>query len=457
MSGASVPAAIPTAPHVPFVSDEPAASPESTPLATVIPDAPAASSEGPAPVADVPSIAFLAVYFGRLRDDFPLWLHTCAHNPSIDWLLITDDRRPFAYPPNVRVIYGSLAEVAARAQALFDFPISLDTPYRLCDFKPAYGELFAEELRGYDFWGHCDLDLMWGDIRTFLTPEVLASHDKIGFVGNCTLYRNTPENNARYRGRNRVGEELHRRYLAEPRCFCFDEVGINDIFLTDGARIYREVVFSDLASNRANFRACFAPNEFRDENLRVIYEWVDGRLYHVAEVRGELRRREMMFVHFLNSRHMWVAALLPSGAAGEAGPMAGARPMEESAANSGSQAGVAAAGQAGAVGVFAAEPLPRRFLIVPDAYLPFVKPTPALVRRWSRPRWASCLAQGLRSRLHHPRGVLGWIKMVTRYNWWLNRRSEVFNYWVWTHYEADDQAGRMDLLGDVPPRFGNPA
>ena len=32
---------------------------------------------------------------------------------------------------------------------------------------------------GYDFWGHCDMDLIWGDIRNFITEDVLSKYDKI--------------------------------------------------------------------------------------------------------------------------------------------------------------------------------------------------------------------------------------------------------------------------------------
>ena len=56
---------------------------------------------------------------------------------------------------------------------LVDFEIVLNEPYDLCDFKVAYGEIFQEYLEPYDFWGFCDCDLIYGDIRHFLTEELL--------------------------------------------------------------------------------------------------------------------------------------------------------------------------------------------------------------------------------------------------------------------------------------------
>ena len=38
------------------------------------------------------------------------------------------------------------------------------------DLRPAYGVLFEEYLDGYDFWGHCDLDVLFGRIRDHLPP-----------------------------------------------------------------------------------------------------------------------------------------------------------------------------------------------------------------------------------------------------------------------------------------------
>ena len=37
------------------------------------------------------SIAYIIPYFGKLRTDFPLWLESCRHNPTVDFHVITDD------------------------------------------------------------------------------------------------------------------------------------------------------------------------------------------------------------------------------------------------------------------------------------------------------------------------------------------------------------------------------
>jgi hypothetical protein len=83
-----------------------------------------------------------------------------------------------------RCTFGDLAQ---RIRSFFDFEISLERPYKLCDFRPAFGEIFAEELAGFDFWGHSDLDLIFGQIRDTCRP--LPFRRQILFNGSFSLYR----------------------------------------------------------------------------------------------------------------------------------------------------------------------------------------------------------------------------------------------------------------------------
>jgi len=41
------------------------------------------------------------------------------------------------------------------------------------------GLIFEDYVAGYDFWGHCDLDVVWGDIRKFLHTRILSDSDII--------------------------------------------------------------------------------------------------------------------------------------------------------------------------------------------------------------------------------------------------------------------------------------
>lgn len=136
------------------------------------------------------SICIICCYFGILPSTFQLWLNTCRYNDTVDFLIFTDDKRSFDVPQNVKVEYLSFLEIKAMIQKKFDFEIALNQPYKLCDFKPAYGEIFCEYIVEYEFWGHCDLDMFFGNIRKFLTEDIFTKYDKILTEGHLTLYRN---------------------------------------------------------------------------------------------------------------------------------------------------------------------------------------------------------------------------------------------------------------------------
>lgn len=144
------------------------------------------------------SIALIIPYFGKLPGYFHHFLASVRHNPTIDVFLYTDDRSPYDYPPNVIVKYETFGELVERIQRNFDFRISCEAPYKLCDYKPAYGVIFADDLAGYDVWGYCDIDMVFGNLRNFITDELIDTHDKLFEHGHLTLFRNESENNRRF-------------------------------------------------------------------------------------------------------------------------------------------------------------------------------------------------------------------------------------------------------------------
>jgi hypothetical protein len=71
------------------------------------------------------------------------------------------------------------------------------TPYKLCDYKPAYGLIYAQELKGYDYWGDCDLDVIFGRLSHFLTPDIFGRYDRYFTQGHFCFYANKEEVNRR--------------------------------------------------------------------------------------------------------------------------------------------------------------------------------------------------------------------------------------------------------------------
>lgn len=250
-------------------------------------------------------IGIVVPFFGKLPDNFQLWLNSCAHNQTIDWLLFTDDHAKYKYPPNVHLTYMTFDSLREKFQSPFDFPIALKSGYKICDYRVAFGQIFESELSGYDFWGYCDVDLVFGDIRKFITDEILDHYDKILTRGHLTLFRNTAENNLRYRS-SIYGRERYREVLSTPdNCPGFNEWakdGINDIYESLHVAMYDEIIYSDIYIARDGFYP-YQLMKQKKEMFNSIFLWEKGCLLRFYYENGSLVSQEVIYVH-LQKRKM---------------------------------------------------------------------------------------------------------------------------------------------------------
>ena len=134
------------------------------------------------------SIALIIPWYGSFHNYFKLWMRSAEFNQTVDFYIVTDNQAPDKCPKNIKFIHMTFDEVRARLQKHVPFKIKL-TPYKLCDFRPLFGLAFEDIFNNYDYWGYCDIDLIFGDIRKFLTDEVLTD-DRILQRGHFSLYRN---------------------------------------------------------------------------------------------------------------------------------------------------------------------------------------------------------------------------------------------------------------------------
>ncbi len=249
-------------------------------------------------------IAMLVPYFGTFPDYFPLWLLSCGCNPDIDFLVFTDDRRPFDWPENVKITYLSWKQMQDKVRSCFDFPVKVPRPYKLCDYRPAYGEIFEEELVGYDFWGHCDLDVVWGALREFVSEELLDHYDKLFYRGHFSLYRNTKRVNGLYRCPVE-GKPLYRAVFQDSAPRVFDEwTGIDRIFDEQGIPVYDSPVVADIYADHYHFTV---NGDMWDKERPQVFLWrkENGRcrIFRYYRDHGNFVRQEFMYIH-LQKRKM---------------------------------------------------------------------------------------------------------------------------------------------------------
>lgn len=229
-------------------------------------------------------VAFVIFYFGRFPNYFPVFLRSCGHNPDYDWHIYTDNPKEGVWPENVICHRLTFSECQAWFQSKFEYPICLDTPKKLCDLKPLYGFILQEELGGYDFWGHCDLDQIFGKID--LNFDELGVYDKLYTLGHFTVYKNTPEVSRvllDYRNGARVKEVFTTKQMV-----ALDEWGpenVNDIFIKAKRPFLQETYGSDIWPERRVFSLGVYDrqrNRYRREpDSEGILFYDRGRLFYV--------------------------------------------------------------------------------------------------------------------------------------------------------------------------------
>ncbi|MBN2489638.1 MAG: hypothetical protein JXQ29_02170 [Planctomycetes bacterium] len=140
-------------------------------------------------------IVMLMPHFGRWPEWIDIYLETCRHNPTVDWIFFTDCGRPANRPANVRFVAMDFAAFLERAARRLALDLPGHTVRKLCDFRPMFGVIFAEHLEGYDHFGFGDVDVVYGNLRKFLTAPLLDDHDVLSFhtgmlSGHFALLRN---------------------------------------------------------------------------------------------------------------------------------------------------------------------------------------------------------------------------------------------------------------------------
>lgn len=213
------------------------------------------------------NIILLSPYYGAFPWFFPYFLHSCKFNPTIDFLIFSDIPYEKELPPNVTIINQSLAEIKALASRQLNLDISLTEPYKLCDFRPAFGVIFSAYLEQYAFWGQCDLDIICGDIRKFITDEILQQYDFISarhdYTAGCfCLYRNCDVvNNAFRRSRD------YRTVFTAEKYMGFDEFNLEHYPLMFGKTIF------DIRTEVETFTHIMK-DPARNEGIRTFFDFM---------------------------------------------------------------------------------------------------------------------------------------------------------------------------------------
>ncbi len=255
-------------------------------------------------------IAILTCWYGNYPWYLPYFIHSCSYNPTIDFIIITDNTEPIPNKPrNVKVVQKTLEQLKKRASKKLGFTVNIDYPYKLCDFKPAYGFFFPEIIKKYDFWGHGDLDVIYGNIRNFMTADILDKHDVISsrhdyITGTFCLFRNNEQMNTLFM-QSRDYEEV----FSSPDHYCFDECNFLFKELQNGGNVldYPDNIQSmtwvvKAAEKKKKLKAFFdflivegTPGHLMWDKGKIIYKnQYEAMFYHLITFKTECRQRKIL-------------------------------------------------------------------------------------------------------------------------------------------------------------------
>lgn len=244
-------------------------------------------------------IAFIVPYFGKLPNYFQIFLDSCEKNPDFDWLIFTDDETAYRYPGNVHLHKMTFTECRKLVQSRYDFPVTLHTPQKLCDYKCAYGYIFEDYIRGFDWWGYCDLDQVFGNLSAFITDGTLRGLDKFGSIGHLTLLRNEPDCNRVFASTPR-----HREVFTTEKGCAFDEWlpgNVNEIWLASGHPARYENPGADINTYRTTLQTVHFDPDSRSYVLSPItnsvFCWDEGKLTQLWQENGRLCSQDWPYVH----------------------------------------------------------------------------------------------------------------------------------------------------------------
>ncbi|MEB0280868.1 MULTISPECIES: DUF6625 family protein [unclassified Mucilaginibacter] len=256
-----------------------------------------------------PTIAIISCYFGELPPYFHLFIHSCKYNPSIDFFIVTDQLLlDKDLPVNIKIIPIQFQDMASYVSVRLGLMACIAFPYKMCDFKPAYGLIFQNYVCNYDFWAHGDIDVIYGNIRGFMTTELLNDHDIISvrpdwLPGCFVLFRNNVQMNNLYKN-----STDYKRVFSSEKHFCFDETNFaHDEF--SAGKPYNECV-TEIDSMTHVVARLSATKQIRAFFDLYIIEGLPGQLTWKKGVLTFKSQFEIMLYHMIHFKNVYDFSLL---------------------------------------------------------------------------------------------------------------------------------------------------
>ena len=242
-------------------------------------------------------VALINCYFGTLPNYFDLWLQSCSANPEVDFILITDANISYIGATNVKLINVSWNELINQINNKFDFDVSIKSPYKLTDFKPAYGYIFKDLVEPYDYWGYCDIDLIFGNLMKYIKEPMDQGYEKIYRLGHLTIYKNIEKMRNLFREKGAPFSYIE--VFSNPEFYSFDEhAGQMSIVKKQGVKEYYKEDMADISCRVSRITA----SRHINYNHQVFY-YDDGAVFRSYVKNGTVETEEFAYIHIQKRKY----------------------------------------------------------------------------------------------------------------------------------------------------------
>lgn len=249
-------------------------------------------------------LALIIPYFGKLPQYMQLFWNSCAYNKEVDFFLFTDDIsvNQHILPNNVFVYIRSFEEIKKLFRTkLSDDQLYLETPYKLCDYKPTYGLVFQEYISSYDYWGHCDIDLIFGDIMKFLRKIDYQKYDRVFPYGHLSIYKNIDNINTTFLKKLPASYPItaNFNYVKHTTYPCnFDEYGCNIIFRHYEYKFYDKCHHLQVQDQQLVFRSQYK------SSIPEIITFEHGQILSYKNIDSHIHISEFIYIHLQDRKVM---------------------------------------------------------------------------------------------------------------------------------------------------------
>jgi|14BtaG_2_1085337.scaffolds.fasta_scaffold02539_6 hypothetical protein len=237
-------------------------------------------------------VCLFNVYFGELPHWMDFFIQSANHNKGHHFYVFNDKIKEDYQIGNVFVKKIDKSQISEIISHKFGRKYELTNVRKLCDWKTVYGRIFSEISANYDFWGHCDLDIVWGDIDKFLGIEDYEKYDIISgdinrLCGPYNLFKVS-----KYLDVYNLHGDWEDILFNRPHV-AYDEIGLDWAVKN---QIDLETVLFGIGKNGIKMQNYGSPTE--KPPLRIPAVWRNGELTIMED------NRDTMFIHMGFKRKM---------------------------------------------------------------------------------------------------------------------------------------------------------